>query len=91
MRTVRRAASAVFLGAPLLIAGCSLLPSTRKLPVPKAPATVQTVDPEELIAQLNQRWDALETLTAKVTIQASQIKPDQGVDSVRVFGNGTLE
>jgi outer membrane lipoprotein-sorting protein len=81
MRTVRRAASAVFLGAPLLVAGCSLLPSTRKLPVPKAPATVQTVDPEELIAQLNQRWDALETLTAKVTIQASQIKPDQGVET----------
>jgi outer membrane lipoprotein-sorting protein len=80
MRAFRRASVIALLPAPLLLAGCSLLPSTRKLPVPKAPATIQTVDPEQLVAQLNQRWSALETLNAKVTIQASQEKPDQGLE-----------
>ena len=80
LKTVRRAASFIALAVPLLLAGCSLFPSTRKLPVPKAPANVQTVDPEQLVAQLNQRWQALETLNAKVTIQASQEKRAQGVE-----------
>ena len=56
-----------------------MLPTTRKLPVPKAPAVTQTVAPEELVARLNQRWDALETLTATVEIQASVIKSKEGV------------
>ncbi|HTW61563.1 MAG TPA: hypothetical protein VMD55_07105 [Terracidiphilus sp.] len=81
MRAVRRTFISALLSTPFLLAGCSLLPSTRKLPVPKAPATVQTVDPEELVAQLNRRWNALETLNAKVTIQASQQKPDQGLET----------
>ncbi len=81
MRAVRRAFSSVLLAAPLLVAGCSLLPSTRKLPVPKAPAIVQTADPGQLVAQLNQRWDALQTLNAKVTIQASQQNAAQGLET----------
>jgi outer membrane lipoprotein-sorting protein len=80
--SVRRIAAKALFAAPLVFAvGCSLLPSTRKLPVPKAPATVQTADPDQLVAQLNQRWNALQTLNAKVTIQASQVKPDQGIET----------
>jgi hypothetical protein len=79
MRALRRAVPALALTALLFLAGCSLLPSTRKLPVPKAPAVVQTVAPDQLVAQLNQRWNALETLSAKVSIQASQEKAAEGV------------
>jgi outer membrane lipoprotein-sorting protein len=78
---LRRAACSALLAAPLLLAGCSLLPSTRKLPVPKAPSVVQTVSPDQLVDQLNQRWKALSTLNAKVTIQASQVKADKGLET----------
>jgi len=61
-----------------LLAGCSLLPTTRKLPVPKAPATVQDATPEELVAQINKSWDGLNTITAKVNILASITKPKEG-------------
>jgi outer membrane lipoprotein-sorting protein len=81
MRALRRAVLAPALTALLFLAGCSLLPSTRKLPVPKAPAVVQTVAPDQLVAQLNQRWNALETLSAKVSIQASQEKAAEGVET----------
>jgi hypothetical protein len=80
MRALRRATSAAALGAPLLLAGCSLLPSTRKLPVPKPPPLVQSVAPEDLVARINDRWDALHTLSVKVDIQASQEKRDQGLE-----------
>jgi outer membrane lipoprotein-sorting protein len=60
----------------LLLSGCMW--STRKLPVPKAPAIVQTVTPSDLVAQLNQRWAALDSLTAKVEIQASVLKSKEG-------------
>ena len=64
--------------APLL-SGCFFLSTTRKLPVPKGPATVQTVSPEELVRRLDQRWNALDTLTAKVEIQASVMHSSEGV------------
>lgn len=64
---------------PLFLSGCSLLPTTRKLPVPKAPSVVQTIPPEALVAQLNQRWDRVHALTATVEIQATELKTDQGV------------
>lgn len=63
----------------IMLSGCNLLPTTRKLPVPKAPEITQTVAPEELIEQLNQRWNAVSALTATVEIQASEIKSNQGV------------
>jgi hypothetical protein len=63
----------------LLLSGCSLLYSKRKLPIPKAPPNVQTVTPSELVAQLNQRWAALDSLNASVEIQASLLKPKEGV------------
>jgi len=74
-----RGFAASLLGLPALLAGCSLLPSTRHLPVPKAPATVQTVTPEELVAQLDKSWDALNTLNTKVTITATMSKPKEGL------------
>lgn len=66
----------------LLLAGCSLFPTTRKLPVPKAPAVVQTVTPEELVKQLDDRWDAVNSFTATVDIQATELKTKEGVERV---------
>lgn len=74
-----RLSSVLALCLPLLLAGCSLFPTTRKLPVPKAPSITQTATPEELVALLNRRWDGLNALTATVEIQASVIKTKEGV------------
>jgi len=52
--------------------------STRKLPVPRVPLVVHTATPDELVAQLNQRWAALDSLNATVDIQASQLKTEVG-------------
>jgi outer membrane lipoprotein-sorting protein len=76
---VRRAFSASLLALPGLLAGCSLFPSTRKLPVPKAPAVVQTATAQELVGRLDKRWDGLNTLTATVEIQATELKTDKGL------------
>jgi outer membrane lipoprotein-sorting protein len=78
MRYFERTAGVLALIAPLLITGCSLFPTTRKLPVPKAPTITQTVSPEDLVDRLNKRWDAIHTLTATVEIQASVIKTKEG-------------
>ena len=61
------------------LSGCSLFPTTRKLPVPKPPLITQTATPEELVALLNRRWEGLNTLTATVEIQASVIKTKEGL------------
>jgi hypothetical protein len=74
-----RYAAAGALALPLLLTGCSLFPTTRKLPVPQAPLVTQTATPEELVTRLNQRWEALDTLTATVEIQASVIKTKEGL------------
>jgi hypothetical protein len=79
MKPSCRLASIAALFLPLLLAGCSLFPTTRKLPVPRPPLIVQTTTPEELVASLNQRWEELNTLTATVEIQASVIKTREGV------------
>lgn len=58
------------LAAPLLLlSGC--LFTTRKLPVPRPPAVVQNASGEELVDQINKRWEALQTLVVTVDIQAS--------------------
>ena len=79
MKIAHRSGCAAALALPLLLAGCSLLPTTRHLPVPR-PKTVQTATPQELVGQLNQRWDALNTMTAKVEIQATELKTAQGLE-----------
>jgi len=79
MRANYRLASAAALFLPLLLSGCSLFPTTRKLPVPKAPVITQTATPEQLVARLNERWAAITTLTAKVEFRASVAKSKQGV------------
>lgn len=63
---------------PLLLSGCFMLSTTRKLPVPRPPDTIKTVTPEELVNRLNQRWEALNTLTAYVQIQASVLNSKEG-------------
>jgi outer membrane lipoprotein-sorting protein len=72
-----RLAAALALALPVLLSGC--LFTTRRLPVPRPPTTVQTVTPEELVNRLNQHWDALDSLTAKVEIQASVLKSREGL------------
>lgn len=64
---------------PLLLTGCALFPMKRHLPVPKAPATVLTATPEELVAKLDSRWNNFENLTATVEIQATLLKQQQGL------------
>ncbi len=80
MRIAHPSACAAALALPLFVAGCSLLPTTRHLPVPKAPAIVRSVTAQELVDQLNQRWNALDTLTATVEIQATEFKAAQGIE-----------
>jgi hypothetical protein len=53
--------------------------STRKLPIPKQPFITQTATAGELVAELNLRWDALESVNATVEIQASMMKSKEGV------------
>jgi outer membrane lipoprotein-sorting protein len=79
-----RSSVAAFCGLLTLpfVAGCSLFPTTRKLPVPKPPAVVQTVASDQLVAQLNQRWDAIQSFTATVDIQATETKTKEGVEKV---------
>ena len=74
-----RAAALAALGLPLFLAGCSLFPTTRKLPMPKAPVLTQSVDPEELVERLNKRWATINTLFAKVEIRASKSESKKGL------------
>ena len=89
MSILRRCASLALLGLPLLLSGCWVISTNRRLPVPMAPSIVQSVTPDVLVAQLNQRWNSLDTMTAKVEIQASVLKTKQGVatDYTTVGGN----
>lgn len=80
MISLRRIACAPALLLPILLSGCSyLFPTKRHLPVPIAPTAVQTVSPDDLVKQLNQHWDAINTLTATVEIYATQTKTKEGV------------
>jgi outer membrane lipoprotein-sorting protein len=47
--------------------------------VPKPPLITQNATPEELVARLNQHWDAINTLTATVEIYATQTKTAEGL------------
>ena len=53
----------------LLLTGC--LKHTRLLERPQAPAVVLTASPQQLIQQLDERYNAIHSMLAKVMIQAS--------------------
>ena len=74
-----RLTTASALVLPLLLSGCSLFPTTRKLPIPKAPLIELTATPDDLVTQLNQRWAAMENLTAGVELQARTLKSKEGL------------
>ena len=75
-----RLTSAALLCFPILLAGCSLLPTTRKLPVPKPPTITHTIAPEELVDLLNKRWTAINTLTLKAGFRATMSKDGDATD-----------
>lgn len=79
--TRRNCGSLLVLAAPFLLTGCSLFPSKRHLPVPKVPATVLTASPEELVTQMDKRWNDFENLTATVDIKATLLKQQQGLET----------
>lgn len=78
MRTRRIAIPAAAMALPLALGGCNIFPTTRHLPVPTAPPVVQIATPHQLVQQINQRWDSLNSLTAKVQIFATVTKTEQG-------------
>lgn len=80
MRMSYRCAAALIALPSLLLAGCSIFPTTRKLPVPKAPAVTQTAKAEDLVERLNRRWTAVDSLTATVEIHATELKNREGVE-----------
>ena len=80
MKTPRNLMAHAALALPLALAGCSLWPTTRHLPVPKAPPSVETATAQQLVDIVNQRWDALDTLTATVEIQATELKSNEGIE-----------
>jgi outer membrane lipoprotein-sorting protein len=78
LKLIHRHLSSTALLLPLLLlSGC--LWNTHQLPVPQAPMIEQSAAPAELVTRLNQRWEALQSLNASVEIQASVLKPKQGV------------
>jgi outer membrane lipoprotein-sorting protein len=85
VKLVHRSGRAAALALSLLVSGCSLLPTTRHLPAPRSLSDVKTATPQELVNQLNQRWDALHTLTATVEIQATESKAADGVETQETF------
>ena len=88
MRAIYRLVSLTALAPSLLLSGCFIFFTTRKLPKPMAPAVVQTVTPDQLVARLNERWSGLDTMTAKVEMLTSVLKTKEGVakDYTRVGG-----
>jgi outer membrane lipoprotein-sorting protein len=72
-----RGASALLMAPALLLSGC-FLPTHRKLPVPIAPTVVQTVPASELVAQINKRWDDMNSLSVTVEMRATVTKAQQG-------------
>jgi hypothetical protein len=64
---------------PLLLTGCSLFPTTRKLPIPKPPMVEQTISPEDLVQRLDHNSQAISSLFVKAEIRASVTKSTEGV------------
>lgn len=77
--SLRNRAAVGALALPLFLSGCGLIPMKRHLPVPKPPARVQTATPEELVEQVNKRWDDFQNLTATVEMKATLVKAQEGL------------
>ncbi len=77
MNGFKRGAGSLLAAPLLLLSGC-FLTTHRKLPVPIAPAVVQTVPASELVARMNKQWDDLNSLSVTVDIQATVTKAKQG-------------
>jgi hypothetical protein len=89
-RVLSRAGCCAAMALPLALSGCQLFPTTRHLPVPKAPALVQTATPEELVAKLNDPWNGLKNLTSTVEIQATELKSAEGVEKAFPSARGYI-
>jgi hypothetical protein len=89
MKNLQRLAFLGLSACSPLLSGCFLISTTRHLPVPKAPSITQTVTPDQLVSQLNERWTSLNTMTAKVEMQASVLKAEKGeaTDYTTIGGN----
>lgn len=62
------------------LTGCAgLFISKRKLLQPIPPSIVQSASPDDLVAQLNAKWQQFQSLTATVDIRASHLKQKEGV------------
>jgi outer membrane lipoprotein-sorting protein len=72
------AAAALTLGL-FPLSGCISI--RRHLPVPKQPNVVYTVKPDDLVREIDQRWDSWNTLYATVEIKASKLKTKEGVET----------
>ncbi len=79
MKLTRRFVSLFALTLPLLLSGCFLVFTKRRLPIPKAPSVVLSATPQQLVDRLDRRWDRLQTLNAKVEIQSSELNSKQGI------------
>jgi hypothetical protein len=73
---LRRVLAGVLAFPLLLLSGC--LFTTRKLPVPRAPQVTQTATGEELVAEINKRWEAFQSLNVRVEIKASVTNAKKG-------------
>ena len=89
MKYLQRLACLTLIAITPMLSGCFLFYTTRRLPVPKAPAITLSATPDELVERLNKRWSELNTMTAKVEIQASVLKTEKGVatDYTTIGGN----
>jgi len=63
----------------LVLSGC--LKHTRILEQPQAPAVVLTASAEQLIQQLDDRYDAIHSMNANVMIRASVVGADKGKET----------
>lgn len=77
--TVRKSLAVAALSSLVFLTGCSIFPMKRHLPVPLVPPKVETATPEELVNQVNQRWNSFDTLTAEVQINLTLTKPQEGL------------
>jgi hypothetical protein len=74
----RRAAAFALTVFLVPLSGC--LFTRRHLPVPREPHIVLTVTPDDLVREINQRADGLNSLYATVDIQASTLKTREGIE-----------